>query len=214
MVIVKSTIRSILTLILILVLTAIIVIVYTTYSKSKETQAFYTSTYIKAFEQTSITSDLIEAVLDNRNNITSQETLSELNDIQNSLNMTAEDFNLIAQGFSSNKPNTDRNFMPDLIQLYSDEISDLQSQLLKNNSEESFNDVKDVLFIRLAFMNSDMQKIINVDSPQLASYTYDQMKQVWSKMVNTLEYVEVTKVYKLRHSSLFIKGYFFPYKKN
>lgn len=213
MLIIKNKLHKVLIFVVILVLTSTIVIAYTTYSKSKETQAFYTSTYIKAFEQLQLTSDLIENVIENKTNITSQETLSQLNDIHTSLDMSVKDFDLISLRFLSDKPNKNYDFMSELIQLYSVEINNLKSQLLKNNSKDDFDDIKDVLFIRLALMNSDMQKIINIDTSQISDYTYDQLKQVWVKMVNTLEYMEVTKVYKLKYSSLFVKGYFFPYKK-
>lgn len=211
--IIKITIRSLFILILISALSAILVISYITYSKSKETQAFYTKTYIKAFEQVEITSNLIDTILENKNNITRQETLSNLSDIHNSLDRTFEDFKLASLRFLSDKSNTNYNFMSELIQLYSDEITRLQNELSKNNSQVDFDAVKDVLFIRLALMNSDLRKIINIDTPQFAKYTFDQTKQTWAELVNTLGYREVTKVYKLKHSTLFRKASLFPFKK-
>jgi hypothetical protein len=209
-VIINNTIRNILIFAVIIILIAAFAIAYTAYSKSKATEAFYTN----AFEQLEITSGLIENILESKNNITNQETLSQLKDIYNSLDKTAEDFALISVRFSPKKSDDNRNFMPELFQLYGDEINNLQGELLKNNSQGGFDAVKDVLFIRLALMNSDIHKIVNISTPQISSYTYDQTKQVWVKMINTLEYVEVTKVYKLKFSSLFAKRYFFPYKKN
>jgi hypothetical protein len=213
-VIIKNTIRSILIFAVIIVLITIIAIAYTTYSKAKETEAFYTSTYINAFEQIEITSDMIENVLENKSTITSQETLSQLNDIHESLAQTAEDFALISLRFKSKKTDVNQKFMSVLFELYSDEVNHLQGGLSNNNSKDSFDSAKDVLFIRLALMNSDLQKIMNIDTLHISTYSYDQTKQLWTKMINTLEYVEVTKVYKLKFASLFVKGYFFPYKKN
>lgn len=190
-----------------------LVISYATYSKAKETQAFYTEAYIKAFEQVEITSNLIDIILENKDNITRQETLSHLSDIHNSLDMTAEDFKLASSRFLSNKSNTNYNFMPELIQLYSDEITRLQTELSKNNSPVDFDATKNVLFIRLALMNSDLQKIIAIDTPKFAKYTLNQTKQTWADLVNTLGYREVTKVYKLKHSTIFVKASLFPFKK-
>jgi hypothetical protein len=211
--IIKITNRNLFKLIIISIFLAMLVISYATYSKAKETKAFYTKTYIKAFEQVEITSNLIETILENKDNITSKETISHLSDIHNSLDMTAEDFKLISSRFLSNKPNTNYNFMPELIQLYSDEITRLQNELSKNNIQVDFDATKNVLFIRLALMKSDLQKIIAIDTPQFAKYTFDQTKRTWADLVNTLEYREVTKIYKLKHSTLFVKGYFFPFKK-
>jgi len=211
--VIKRKIRNLLIFVAISVLIAMLVIAYTYYTKSKETQAFYTSAYTKAFEQTEITSDFIETILENKNNVTSHEILSHLSDIHNSLDIVAKDFELLSSRFSSNKPNTNNNFMRDLIQLYSDEITRLQSELLKNNSQDDFDDTKGILFTRLALMNADLQKIIIIDTPQLARYTYDQTSQVWVKLVNTLEYREVTRTYKLKYSHLFAKGFFLPFKK-
>jgi hypothetical protein len=211
--IIKITIRNLFILIVISAFLAILVISYITYSKSKETQAFYTKTYIKAFEQVEITSDLIDTILENKNNITRPETLSHLSDIHNSLNMTVEDFKLASSRFLSNKPNANYNFMFELIQLYSDEITRLQNELSKNNSQVDFDAVNDVLFIRLALMNSDLRKIINIDTPQFAEYTFDKTKQTWAELVNTLGYREVTKVYKLKYSTLFNKASIFPFIK-
>jgi hypothetical protein len=211
--IIKISIRNLFILILISAFLAILVISYITYSKSKETQAFYAKTYIKAFEQVEITSDLIDTILENKNDITRQETLSHLNDIHNSLDMTAEDFKLASSRFLSNKPNANYNFMFELIQLYSDEITRLQNELSKNDSQVDFDAVKDVLFTRLALMNSDLRKIINIDASQFAEYTFDKTKQTWAELVNTLGYREVTKVYKLKYSTLFNKASIFPFIK-
>lgn len=211
--IIKPKIRTLLIFVVILILIAMLVIAYTYYSKSKETQAFYTSAYTKAFEQTDITSDFIETILENKNDITSQEISSQLSDIHNSLDILVKDFELISSRFSSNELNTNNNFMRDLFQLYSDEITRLQSELLKNNSQNDFDDTKGILFTRLALMNADLQKIIIIDTPQFASYTYDQTSQAWVKLVKTLGYREVTRPYKLRYPHLFTKGPLLPFKK-
>jgi predicted RND superfamily exporter protein len=211
--IIKNTIRNLLIFVVISALIVILVFTITTYLKSKETQAFYTNTYTEAFKQTEATSDFIEAILENKDNITSQEVLSYLNDIHNSLDMTAKDFELISPRFLSDKSNTDNSFMRDLIQLYSDETTRLQNELLKNNSQDDFDDTKNILFIRLALMKSDLQKIIAINTPQLAKYTFDQIRQPWIDLVNSPEYREVTKVYKLNHPTLFVKGFIFPFKR-
>lgn len=210
--IIKKTIRNIIVLIIISVFLAILAISYTYYSKAKEAKAFYTETYIKAFDQTKTTSELIETILNSKNNITSQEISSYLTDIQNSLDIVTKDFELISPRFSSDKPNTNINFMRDLFQLYGSEIARLQSELSNNSSPESFDDIKGILFTRLNLMNSDLKKIIIIE-PQLVDYSYSQATQAWIKLVNTLGYREVTKIYKLKYPHLFTKGSVLPFQR-
>lgn len=211
--IIKNTNRNKLIFIVIVVLSATLIISYMNYLKSKVTQVFYNNTYNKAFEQMEIVSEFINTILENKNSITSQEILSNLSNIHNSLNTASESFQLISSRLLSNKSSTDSNFMRDLIQLYDGEIARLQNELLKNQLQEDFDNIKDELFIRLALMNSDMQRITAIDTSQLTDYTYDEVKHIWVKLTTTLEYREVTIAYKLKYPDFYSKGYFFPYKK-
>jgi len=164
-------------------------------------QSNYISSFRNGFEEIKYASNIISFMLTKYENTSDDKMLPQISEAHCALKAAQVSFKSAEAHFSleSKDQHYSINFINHLIQLYDNEIVQIQGNTYRDASSVLDN----VIIEKLKFISQDLEIISKFEINKLYNYNYIELRKKWVETVEQLNSEGIVKIYKNRYKFLF-----------